>query len=229
MCRTTGSFHNDCISRRQAFKTSCGLSLVFKLMLGKERSRPFRLVIAASGLLQVDPGRTDISFGDPVSDPLWLRLRPDPDTERILLVPRCVGSSSPWGTSWDISVISVCLRGARRILRSSISRGRTDDSVSSDSAPLSSRLYLRPSESASVMIRTDRTMLSWMTWRHKARSSRNAVGVYNLWKSDIYRQRRAQASLWSTHASTLLIYLNLVKFWAVSQVGTWQTWFRLTE
>ena len=29
----------------------------------------------------------------------------------------------------------------------------------------------------------ERTMLSWITARHRIRSSRNALGVYNLWNS----------------------------------------------
>lgn len=32
-------------------------------------------------------------------------------------------------------------------------------------------------ESASIMVRIERTMLSWMTALHSMRSSRNAVGV----------------------------------------------------
>lgn len=44
-------------------------------------------------------------------------------------------------------------------------------------------------DSASMIVRIDRTILSWITARHSIRSSRNAVGVYSRWNS-IYRQYR---------------------------------------
>ena len=104
------------------------------------------------------------------------------------LVPNLVASSSFGGTNFAINRLSICLKGNNLMLMaskcgggptlssaySSSSRWLTPGSRGSGGGRSS---YRRMSCMASMMIRMERTRLSWMTERQRTRSSRKAVGV----------------------------------------------------
>lgn len=185
-CFTVGSFHSFTISSAQAFNTmpgSFGFSQSISAPLSMLSLTEASSFPKATFHWNVEWIVISLNFVVP--------LRCTRPEGNVLRKPRRVASFSidPVGLSFRIRTSSICRNGRSRILslRSSsvILGGGGSWSLSGVPMREGAALCSWASQIVSRMSITERTMFSWTTARHEARSCRNAYHKYYQWSVGI--------------------------------------------